>query len=297
MSASHDERATRAKPPAALRSVRNALIMALLAVAPPVLGVDVPHEHTWLPARAIDPPAAKPQRLLPEQWIELRAGPRDRRPPELTEVDRALLAAIASGEAVDVGKLLAAGANPNARDLLAEPPLVLAARRGDPEIVRQLLRAGAAPDIKGARGFRPLVLAALRDHRRVVDLLIAAGAQLDARSDNGATALLTAAGAGRNEIVAGLLKHGADWMLFNREGLNAIGVAASAGHIAVLENLLDHGADPNRLDRTRKPPLFWAVYHKQRDAVRVLLARGAEAGSIAYDIFPQAFSEAELKRR
>jgi ankyrin repeat protein len=40
--------------------------------------------------------------------------------------------------------------------------------------------------------------------------------------------------------------------------------------------LLDRGADPNALDRGRKRVLTWALLQEQREAVELLLARGAD---------------------
>jgi ankyrin repeat protein len=76
-----------------------------------------------------------------------------------------------------------------------------------------------------------------------------------------------------------------------------LSAAAAEGHDGVVRALLAHGADADRLDRTGRTALYWAVFRRHREAVRVLIAHGAATGAIAYDIFDRPFSELELTLR
>jgi uncharacterized protein len=67
-------------------------------------------------------------------------------------------------------------------------------------------------------------------------------------------------------------------------GLHA---AAAAGNVAEIERLLGAGADREVRDGNGRTPLHVAVYRKQRDAARLLLAKGANANALdrqRYDV-------------
>lgn len=84
-------------------------------------------------------------------------------------------------------RLLAAGANPNATDVLGRTPLAEAANldtSADAEAtVELLLAAGADPSLGDARGETPLSLAAGRGHERVVEMLLAALERMPAKEE------------------------------------------------------------------------------------------------------------------
>jgi hypothetical protein len=135
--------------------------------------------------------------------------------------------------------LLAAGADPNARDRNGNAPLhgtdVAAA-------VRVLVAAGADPNARNQRGETPLFG---RDTAEAVSALIEAGADLTARDEAGRTALFAQ---GDPEIAGVLIHAGADLHVTDREGQAPLETAQSED-VALM--LLDAGAtlpgDPARL--------------------------------------------------
>jgi ankyrin repeat protein len=60
-----------------------------------------------------------------------------------------------------LSKLIAAGADPNAKNRLGQTPLHLAAHHGRPALAQELLAAGARGDLPDRQGRTPLDLARL----------------------------------------------------------------------------------------------------------------------------------------
>lgn len=80
------------------------------------------------------------------------------------------------GDVPALERLLAAGADVDARDGHGQTGLMLAARAGGADTVRALLRHRAALNHTAKYGLSALMLAALNGHLEVVRLLVEAGA-------------------------------------------------------------------------------------------------------------------------
>jgi hypothetical protein len=103
----------------------------------------------------------------------------------------------------------------------------------------------------------------------------------------GDTGLHIAAAAYQTEIVRGLLRAGADIRARNRRGQEALHYAAvgspgsrtwnPAAQAATIACLIEAGADPNSVDMDGVTPLHRAVRTRCAEAVRTLLAHGADA--------------------
>jgi ankyrin repeat protein len=78
-----------------------------------------------------------------------------------------------------VEKLIAAGANLEARRKSGATPLLIAASYGQSEVVERLLAAGAQVNIVASDGSTPLSCAAAEGHQSVVARLLAAGADVN----------------------------------------------------------------------------------------------------------------------
>ena len=113
-------------------------------------------------------------------------------------VDRAgrtpLHYAAADGAVAEVARLLATGADPNARDDNGWTPLHFASQENSAEIVRALIAAGAKLDARDSYGNTALCTAvfASRGDGAVIALLRAAGADPHAANDSGVTPLTLA---------------------------------------------------------------------------------------------------------
>ena len=88
-----------------------------------------------------------------------------------------LHAAVAQRSVASVKALLAAGADPNARQQGGFTPLLVAAAKGDLETIKLLVINGADPNGKNDAGATPLSLAQARRHKDVVAYLEAKGAR------------------------------------------------------------------------------------------------------------------------
>lgn len=153
------------------------------------------------------------------------------------------------------------------------------------EFTTLLLDRGANPNARDAEGWAPLHGAVT--HRRgrtdLMDLLLAGGAEVEPKDKRDRTPLFFAAQHGDGTKVAALLTRGADARARDNEGNTPLHLAASpAGSEAtpgmkdVITALLDAGAEVNARNAAGKIPLHDAQNYLPKDAVEVLLARGAD---------------------
>jgi len=116
----------------------------------------------------------------------------------------------------------------------AMTPLMTAAHRGEREIVRLLIAAGAQPNARNAEGNNALWFACVGSHPDIIDLLAEAGIDIDNRNDSGATPLMYAASSGKAAIVERLLAKGADVALETPDGFSALDLASTIEVLALL---------------------------------------------------------------
>src|SRR5262245_31383944 len=117
-----------------------------------------------------------------------------------------------------------------------EEQLYRAALLGETETVGKLLAAGANPNApsKGEDGGLPLCAAAARDRTEVAQALLTAGAEVDGREEGGWTALLWAAANGNASVAAALIEAGADVDVTNDDGDTPLSLAARRGALGVV---------------------------------------------------------------
>jgi ankyrin repeat protein len=146
--------------------------------------------------------------------------------------------------------LLSNGANAESpTDTLGFTPLMMAAQNGWDDIARRMIAAGANVNAKTLDGKTPLVMAAQFGTEAVAEVLIASGANVNYTSEAGYTPLAAAARGGNIGILRLLIQHGAD---LDSGGYNALYYAVIDGRTDIVQFLLSKGVRVNPKD-TRVP--------------------------------------------
>jgi ankyrin repeat protein len=155
-----------------------------------------------------------------------------------------------------------------------------AAARGDKAAVAKLLKDGA--DVNGSQGdgLSALHWAAERGDAELADMLIYAGANIGAVTRIGQyTPLHLAAKSGSAAVARALIKAGADVNAkTTNSGVTPMHMAASSGSPEIINLLGDAKADVNAKEtEAEQTPLIFAAGLNRADAIKALLARGADA--------------------
>jgi ankyrin repeat protein len=179
-----------------------------------------------------------------------------------------------------IDALLAAGADPDARDDEGMTALRHVAWTGkDPvAVTKRLLAAKADPNLRADDDWTPLIQAMYADAEVAVPLgeaLLAGGADASVINDEGNSALTLAAGRGHVALIAPLVAAGAVIDGRDGDGVTALWTAARAGRTDVAEALLKAGADPDLGDEKNTTPLMKAAQGDFPEMVRLLLERCA----------------------
>jgi ankyrin repeat protein len=155
-------------------------------------------------------------------------------------------------------------------------PLMEAGFAGPLADLERLLASGADVNARSQAGLTALMCAA-HDARKVAQL-IAHGADVNARSDSGATPVyLASLYSGALESVRQLLDHGANVSAVTKEGLTPLHAAVATGDVAKASLLLARGADVNAAPKPLAvAPLHVAAFVDDADMARLLLKRGAK---------------------
>lgn len=186
--------------------------------------------------------ATAPNGQGPAQVVE-RAPTPAHGPPAAPDIDAvadgmtALMRAASAGRVGEVERLLAAGANPNARGAGRRTALQYAAERNRIAVAERLLDAGADIDGHDDTRLTPLIMAADRGYTQLARRLIARGADVNIAHVKGWTALIDAARTGNLALVEHLLANGADANARLPSGLTALDLARQAGHHDVAQRL------------------------------------------------------------
>ncbi|RMG95704.1 MAG: hypothetical protein D6705_12990 [Deltaproteobacteria bacterium] len=192
--------------------------------------------------------------------------------------------------------------------LEGEPPLVVAALRGDGAVVGALLAAGADPNGRTG-GRRPLIDAACLGHASVVDRLLEVGADpappvrrdavargsviaclaeagdarraarlIEAGATVGPEEVVAAAAGGIGLVIDAAVAAGTEPCAPDRRGRRPLVEAARAGHRAVVERLLRSGCGITTEDGRGVRPLVAAAREGRDDVCRMLVDAGAPVG-------------------
>ena len=199
------------------------------------------------------------------------------------------------------GRLRAADLEFGAAAGQAPSTIADAAMIGDVEAVRALLKKGLDVNEAQGDGTTALHWAAIKGSAEVAQMLIYAGANLRATTRlGGYTPLYLAAKGGHSAVVAALLAAGADPKVATTNGTTPLMIAAAAGDTRTITALVENGSEINAKDTAKgETALMFAAAFNRADAVRLLLARGADhrATTKIVDLFALTAPEEEAMQR
>lgn len=190
-----------------------------------------------------------------------------------------LLAAAEGGRGADVARLIASGADLDARDIQGRTALLLAVAGNHVEVARALLAAGASPNAQAANRDTPWLLAGALGRSEIVAAMLPLKPDLTIRNRYGGNALIPACERAHVDTVKLLLGSGIDLDHVNDLGwtcLLEIVILGDGGprHQAVARLVLEAGANPNLADKDGVTPLAHARSRGQREVARLIEQAG-----------------------
>jgi len=155
-----------------------------------------------------------------------------------------------------------------------------AVQMDDASTVRKMVGTVVNANELNPLGGEPALVLAIREGSTAVvqDLLAHPGTDLERKAVNGNTALMMAAFKRDGDTVRALLEKGAK---VNQPGWTALHYAAASGDAAIAQLLIERGAKLDALSPRPSgavTPLMMAAREGQDGIVRLLLAKGANAG-------------------
>jgi ankyrin repeat protein len=236
-------------------------------------------------------------------------------PIEQLQADRewCVYAAVVTHDHRALHTLLEGGDSPNGIGGTKGEPLAMASGLGDFEAVKILVEGGADINLFDAADVNALFEATGANHPEIVHYFLSHGAKVDARRrSEGETALFRALGNGNLNHMTVLIQAGADVNLRNKAGDTLLMVAslrdeyemvkflkansakfnspneeltfaASHGYVADIQRVLAAGAKVNQAYEGGITPLMVAAQNGQTDAVKALIAAGADMNALDTD--------------
>lgn len=179
------------------------------------------------------------------------------------------------GSVSQLKRLLAQGADIDAKDEEDWTALNAASYEGYTNIVKILISKGAKVRLPTVMKWTPLHSAARSGYKDIAEALIRAGADVSARNKSGRTALHVGAEKGHKDIAEYLISRGADVNTEDKDGWTSLHFAAMNGHQHMTELLIEKGANVNVKMQNGWTPLHAAANWGRRDVAELLIAKGA----------------------
>ena len=192
-----------------------------------------------------------------------------------------LFAAAARGDATEIARLAAAGADVRARDGRGRTPLIVAAHASHGAAMRALVAAGADPNAMDDDRYDIVTIAAVANDLPALETALDLGCSArNVTSRYDGTALIAAAHLGHAEVVRMLIRARAPLDHVNNLGWTALIESIVLGdggprHTATLAALVDAGANVNLADRGGSTPRELASRRGYREMVVLLDAARA----------------------
>jgi ankyrin repeat protein len=169
--------------------------------------------------------------------------------------------------------LIVGVAQVDARDV----PLIEAVKSGDRTAVGTLVTKKTDVNLPEADGTTALHWAVHRDDLQIADLLIRAGAQVRAANRYGVTPLSIACTNGNAALIGRLLDAGADPNTVLPDGETALMTAARTGTVDAVKVLLARGANVDAREPSKgQTALMWAAAENNAAVIKVLTEAGAD---------------------
>lgn len=185
------------------------------------------------------------------------------------------------GDQAAVARLLQGGTDVNSPAVDGTTALHWAVYHDDADLAGLLLDAGADANAVNRNGATPVTLACTNSNAEMVERLLGAGADANL-APTGEPPLMTCARTGQVAAVRALRASGADidaadgW-----RGQTPLMWAAAENHVGVMNVLLEGGANVDAFSTGQFTALMFAVRQDARDAVRLLIAAGADVNLVA----------------
>ncbi|HEX5213457.1 MAG TPA: ankyrin repeat domain-containing protein [Pseudolabrys sp.] len=204
-------------------------------------------------------------------------------PPSTSEIAAytGLHAAAAKGDAVEIERLVKAGAAVDARDGHKRTPLHVAIYRHHADAARALVRLGADPNALDDQRYDIVTIAAVADDVPMLKVSLELGCKAtNITSPYDGTALIAAAHLGHDEVVRILIAAKAPLDHVNNLHWTALIESIVLGnggkrHIDSLEALVKAGANLNLADGNGATPLTLAKGRGYKEMVTILEKAGA----------------------
>lgn len=198
----------------------------------------------------------------------------------------ALDIAVVYGRSALVDQMMSAP-NPDLRqhlgsgDNLGQTPLHHACRNSTLAVTKLLLAAGADPAARDNSDMSPLDVAVVHESDSMVDLLVESGMDIQDADRQGWTALHYSAKKGFLQISTALMDAGAEADARNANQVSPLDIAVGEGHTLLVSHMVGkHGADATIVDTNGFTALHLA---ETKDMVDVLVAAGADVNVRNYE--------------